>query len=665
MGNISDIFGGPLPVLEKQLQDPPELQLIQDIKNQGYTPPTSIIFDGEIHRFGKNKSGWYVAYPGRIHAGAYGDWKDGSTINWREDIGRELTTAEQIEHANRVKQIKEASEKARNRKAELAADTTQSIWESALDAKDEHEYLERKQVKNHGLKVTGDGRLIVPVLEEGGGVVSLQYIKSSGDKQFHPGGKTKCGFFFLGSVDDSTQSVFIAEGYATAATIHEQTGQPCFVAFNAGNLPNIAEMVRKSYAGDICVVADNDAHGVGIEKARIAAHAARCRVVEIPEVGMDANDWHNAGNDLSLLINRKVVTDRFKTMEQFCDQSYKPQWIAKHFLERDTLVFMVGKHKGGKSYTAVDMALCMAHGVDYAGMKVKKPHKVVYMTGEGARGLRSRMKAWHIHKTFAYCQNMLVTEHIIKMGDPVDVDSVVEDLQSMGFGNPDVLIIDTFARSAVGLEENSAKDVGVFVDSCDKLRHILGGPAIVVLHHIGHGNDDRGRGSSSFGASTDMDIMVKKIEDGDTFKVEVSLANTKEVDGEVFGTKHFAFKRVGLGEYDEDGEELTSTVLELADAPLNGNEKAHKEKIVDFRKMFEKAWLAVGDFQQGKVVLSRSAFLDYMQAHSQGTKPGTVRQRLARCIAGLEKEGIIEPMGESNLAVTDPEFEAILRVLEK
>jgi putative DNA primase/helicase len=50
-------------------------------------------------------------------------------------------------------------------------------------------------------------------------------------------------------------SVPIAEGYATAATLHELTGGPAIVAFNGGNLTPIAH-ISAAYSVVVGGVAD-------------------------------------------------------------------------------------------------------------------------------------------------------------------------------------------------------------------------------------------------------------------------------------------------------------------------------------------------------------------------------------------------------------------------
>jgi putative DNA primase/helicase len=66
----------------------------------------------------------------------------------------------------------------------------------------------------------------------------------------------------------------IAEGFATAAILHEATGQQVFIAFDAGNLINVAKLVRtKNPTAEIIIAGDNDESGTGQNAARAAALA--------------------------------------------------------------------------------------------------------------------------------------------------------------------------------------------------------------------------------------------------------------------------------------------------------------------------------------------------------------------------------------------------------
>jgi putative DNA primase/helicase len=102
----------------------------------------------------------------------------------------------------------------------------------------------------------------------------LQFIDGEGNKRFLSGGRKRGCYFGIGQPQGK---ICIAEGYATAASIHEATGYAVAVAFDAGNLRLVAEAIRQKFPGiEIILCADNDINtpgNPGLTHAREAAAA--------------------------------------------------------------------------------------------------------------------------------------------------------------------------------------------------------------------------------------------------------------------------------------------------------------------------------------------------------------------------------------------------------
>jgi len=149
-------------------------------------------------------------------------------------------------------------------------------------------YLARKGVQAHGVRVEPDGTLLVPAFTIAGELATLQTIGSDGSKRFLPGGRASDVLHWLGAPDGAA-ALAIAEGYATAATVHEATRLPVACAFNAGNLADIARAVRQRFPGARLVIcADDDretearrGHNPGRQAARDAAKVGNA-VVAMP-----------------------------------------------------------------------------------------------------------------------------------------------------------------------------------------------------------------------------------------------------------------------------------------------------------------------------------------------------------------------------------------------
>ena len=120
------------------------------------------------------------------------------------------------------------------------------ILGQSKEAPDDHPYLLSKKVKPHGLK-TSRSKLVVPLYDEESVLQSLQFISPCGDKKFLSGGRTGGCYYQIGGVPE--KMLYVAEGFATAATVQETTGKPVAVAFNAGNLKPVAQALRKKVSG--------------------------------------------------------------------------------------------------------------------------------------------------------------------------------------------------------------------------------------------------------------------------------------------------------------------------------------------------------------------------------------------------------------------------------
>ena len=316
MSDLASILGGPWsPPPQKQVSAP-EDQLKDAMFGVGLKPPEIIYLDGKLHRFnsgtkgegGHDKPGWYVAFNDGIPAGRFGCWRSGVELTWKAEIGRSLTVAEEMAQTKRFAEAKTKRDAEQAKTREVAAQTVELIWSEGGAASPEHPYLAKKGISPHGARVTGDGRLMVPLYSEDGELSSIQYISGDGDKKYHPGGATGSMFWMLGSLEEA-DTLYLAEGFATAATIQAVTGKPCAVAYSASNLVPVTGILKASNPTlDICIVADNDASGVGLRYAEQASAKFGVRMTMPPVLG-DANDYVQAGHDLALLLKPPIATD--------------------------------------------------------------------------------------------------------------------------------------------------------------------------------------------------------------------------------------------------------------------------------------------------------------------------------------------------------------------
>jgi putative DNA primase/helicase len=288
-------------------------QFREAIRSAGLEPPPVIYPDGKLRRFASNgkrgdDAGWYVYHGDGFPAGAFGDWRMGISETWRADIGRDLTPAEEAEHRARVEAMRREREAEETRRKADAATKAVGIWHAAQPAPIDHPYLKRKSIKAHGARLHNDA-LVIP-LRDGGELHSLQFIGSDGEKRFLTGGRVAGCYFSIGAVNES-QTLCIAEGYATGATIHEATGYPVAVAFNAGNLEPVARSLRAKFPNVTLILCADDDAGIqgnpGLTKATAAALSVDGKLA-LPDFGVERPAGATDFNDMAAHCGAEGVT---------------------------------------------------------------------------------------------------------------------------------------------------------------------------------------------------------------------------------------------------------------------------------------------------------------------------------------------------------------------
>jgi len=598
----------------------PEQQLIDAIAYEGITPPSSVVLDGKIHRFkstagkGHDKNGWYVAFSDGRPAGHFGCWRRQIDVSWRSEGGPQWTPAEEVAHAKRMAEMRSIRDAEVAKQHEVIAEVVEEIWADLPLASDDHPYLKRKGVKAHGSKVTSDGKLVVPLYDVDGGISSLQYIDGDGGKRYHPGGEVKGKFWRIGDLSDGV--IYLAEGFATAATIHEVTGRPCVIAYSASNLVDVAGTLVGLYGNRVTIVADNDKGHVGLRAAEQACAKHGVRYV-IPPILGDANDYVQAGKDLPALLAPSAGEWLVDAVD-FAAQPAPISWLIKGWAQGEALMMVHGPSGSGKTFVVLDWCCRMAAGVpDWQGAKVK-PGAVVYLAGEGHHGLRGRLAAWQTANVVIPRGNMMLSSSGCDLDTQAGLAKAKDAIAALST-RPALIVVDTLHRFLAG-DENSAQDAKAMLDSCAALMAEFR-CSVLLVHHTGVSDEAQGRarGSSSWRGALDIEVSVTA-KDG-----TITIAQKKSKDAELLAPVFAQLSSVTIpGWLDEDGAPVTSAVLATADAPPVREKESPGAK---HRKTFENAWWASkAEVLDGAPYLTRAALRQYLE--TSGWKPTTVDQGL-------------------------------------
>lgn len=285
-----------------------------------------------------------------------------------------------------------------------------------------------------------------------------------------------------------------------------------------------------------------------------------------------------ARNDLSTLsrnfkdpradaerIARKIAKEAtpkftFKTLEHL-DAEPDPEWLIHGFLTEGGTSLLTAKHGSYKSFFALEMALCVACDFPFHGYEVR-PGRVLYVAAEGASGIKKRARAWREHHGQFPGENFVVLDVPLQIHDETTreafVDAVV-DLQ------PALIIFDTLARCAVGLDENNAGDMGRFADALGALARATGAHVLTV-HHNAKGGEYRG--STAIPAAVDTHITLSK---GDGKNAPVTLEMPKQKDFEALYPMTFEPREVS---FTHKGKTASSLIFEKGENPTGSNESS-------------------------------------------------------------------------------------------
>ena len=288
----------------------------------------------------------------------------------------------------------------------------------------------------------------------------------------------------------------------------------------------------------VIVVPDNDEagrkHGAKVVNSLLPI-AKEVRLLdlskELPDKG-DIVDWLDSGKTKQQLIGMvKTAPSIIEAMqdpgeiEQDEIEVYPTmalgelmamppvQFLVDSLFTRHGFSVMYGPPGCGKTFLALDIALCVASGSAFHEMPVQQG-SVLYIAGEGVGGIGKRVKAWLENRGNGVTEKELpfyVLPTAVDFTSLADVEKLKATIQLLEerAGGFSLIVVDTVARALLGADENSATDIGKFVKTCDVLKQSYNA-ALLGIHHSGKDGSRGMRGSSALLGAVDTSIQVKK-----------------------------------------------------------------------------------------------------------------------------------------------------------
>jgi KaiC/GvpD/RAD55 family RecA-like ATPase len=331
---------------------------------------------------------------------------------------------------------------------------------------------------------------------------------------------------------------------------------------------------------------------------------------------------HAAQRDSGPLGTRSAGRARGFTLSRL-DQIPTPprrDEIVGGLLAAGEIAALSGPPGSGKSAVATLLATCIAEGRHFLGRRVWSG-PVIYIAAE--RFIEATRRLIAIGSGQA---PVFVSRERPNLAEPTEIGYLAEAIVTActDEGIPPALVIfDTAARCMVGLDENSARDVGRVIDGLTRLSELIPSAAIVLLHHVSKGTGDL-RGSTALLGGIDLDLGLEG--SGSLRRLVVRKANAV-AEGQVLG-----FELVPMSAAGDELSVITARAADVDTAPTGRRISARAGKILDL----------IAEMNTGGSVL-RQELLDATRSKEILTgRPNATRMAFVRSLEELEKAGRIE-----------------------
>ena len=284
-----------IPKPDEAQQDPAKTvkeEFADALRQLNCAHPDDPFMDGRGHRvkaIGDKKSErsiFYVVHTDDPPAGYIKNNRTGVEIRWKAK-GYSLTDEEKASLRAEAAQKSAERDAAELKMHEATAERVEKQLATLQPVQSSTPYLSNKGISaKAGAFTDAKGKdTFLPAYDVDGRLWSMQYVLEDGTKRFAKDSrKTGCFNVVGGGVEKLANSpvLIIAEGYATASTLSDATGQPTVAAFDAGNLKPVAVALHEKFpAKPIVIAGDNDRHlefSQGVNQGKTKAQKAAAAV---------------------------------------------------------------------------------------------------------------------------------------------------------------------------------------------------------------------------------------------------------------------------------------------------------------------------------------------------------------------------------------------------
>lgn len=171
-----------------------------------------------------------------------------------------------------------------------------------------------------------------------------------------------------------------------------------------------------------------------------------------------------------------------------------PRWLIDGILPEGDYSVLWGPSRQGKSFVALDWAVCLALGKPWQGRYAVLQNPVVYIAAEGGRGIQKRIRALMVHHQITDIPGLYYLIAPLYVREPGAVEAFLDELAARDIW-PGLVVVDTLSRSFGGGEENASADMGAFIEAITQMA--AGRSMTVLIIHHSNATGARERGSTA------------------------------------------------------------------------------------------------------------------------------------------------------------------------
>ena len=306
--------------------DNPQQQFADFIRNMGGNLQGELPqMDGKLHRIPEkgakpgNKNIAYLGYLDGVPAGYVKNFRGGEK-KWKMS-GVVLTNEDRTRLKKEGLEKKARREKKRQELYNQTAKESEAFTRALPTATGKENYFSDKNLvlSATGAKTDSRGNIILPMKDVAGKQWSHLTLQPNGFKQILKDSRLQGTFALVGAknLDEIKGDFNLAEGYSTAATIHEATGQSVLITGTGNNLKHVARALRNRHPErNIFILADDDKYltdqgkmNTGRVQSQEAARAVGGHAIYPDFAGAKTSKERTDFRDMAKMRGKQMVAD--------------------------------------------------------------------------------------------------------------------------------------------------------------------------------------------------------------------------------------------------------------------------------------------------------------------------------------------------------------------